>query len=60
MTSGQVKDVFWSRDSRAVQWLTIVYVLSLSSLLFAGLIEWDRYLVICDSQGDVIMRKPHQ
>ena len=39
---------FLKTNSRAMQWLTILLFLSLSSLLLAALFEWDRYHFIVD------------
>lgn len=45
---------FSERHARAVQWLSILLFLSLSSILFAGLFEWDRYQVIAGTTAQTM------
>jgi hypothetical protein len=47
-------NVSWERYLPAVEWLTILNFLVLSSLLFAFLIEWDRYEVIIGPKAQLI------
>lgn len=45
---------FLELHARAVQLLSILLFLSLSSILFAGLFEWDRYQVIAGTNAQIM------
>ena len=46
--------VYLEKHSRAVQWLTILLFLTLTSFLFACLFEWDRYQVIAGPRAQTM------
>ena len=46
--------VYLEKHSRAVQWLTLLLFLTLTSFLFACLFEWDRYQVIAGPRAQTM------